>query len=279
MSPETRKLAVAKLDAIHLKLGYPDKWRDYSSLEIKPDSLVQNAMRSESFNYHFWLAKLGGPVDRTLWDMTPPTVNAYYNPSLNEIVFPAGMLQPPFFDPDADDAVNYGAVGSIIGHEMTHGFDDQGSKYDAGGNLHDWWTPEDRARYTARTDKIIREFDDAVAIDDVHVNGHLTLGENIADLGGMTISYQAYLRSLHGQPAPILDGFTGPQRFFLGFATGECGQERPAELRESLRTDPHSPPRFRVLIPLSNVQPFYEAFNITPKDKMYRRPETRAAVW
>jgi putative endopeptidase len=279
MSPETRKFAVGKLDAIQLKLGYPDHWRDYSTLDITTDSFAQNSMRSASFEFHFWLAKLGQPVDHTLWDMTTPTVNAYYNPSLNEIVFPAGILQAPFFQPDADDAVNYGAIGAVIGHEMTHGFDDQGSRYDAVGNLHDWWTPEDRARYNARTHAIVEEFNACIPTGDFHINGLLTLGENIADLGGLTITYQAYLDSLHNQPAPTLDGFTGTQRFFLGYAAVWRGSERPASLRQLLRTNAHSPNRFRVMVPLSNLQPFYDAFSLTPTNKMYRPPESRAAVW
>jgi endothelin-converting enzyme len=279
MSPETRAIAIAKLDAIHLKLGYPDKWRDFSALVIQPDSYVLNALRAATFNEHFWLAKLGGPVDHSLWDMTPPTVNAYYDPTLNEIVFPAGILQPPFFQPDADDAVNYGSIGAVIGHEMTHGFDDQGSKYNATGNLHDWWTPADRARYTARTDKIVQEFNACIGVDDIHVNGKLTLGENIADLGGLTIAYDAYHESLHGRPAPTIDGLTGDQRFFLGYAISWRGIYRSAYLRQLLRTNPHSPDEFRTNIPLSNLTPFYDAFGLTPESKMYRTPENRAAVW
>ncbi|MGN6367332.1 MAG: M13 family metallopeptidase [Phycisphaerae bacterium] len=279
MSPETRATAIAKLEAIHLKLGYPDKWRDFSGLDIQPDSYVLNALRAAAFNEHFWLAKLGGPVDHSLWQMSPPTGNAYYEPTLNEIVFPAGILQPPFFQPDADDAVNYGSIGAIIGHEMTHGFDDQGSKYDANGNLHDWWTPADRARYTARTDKIVDEFNACIALDDLTVNGKLTLGENIADLGGLTIAYDAYHESLHGQPAPVIDGLTGDQRFFLGYAVSWRGVYRPAALRQLVRTNPHSPDEFRTNIPLSNFTPFYEAFHLTPENKMYRDPKDRAAVW
>ena len=282
MSPETRATAIAKLDAIHLKLGYPDKWRDYSALALQPDSYVLNAFRTAAFNEHFWLAKLGGPVDHSLWEMTPPTVNAYYDPTLNEIVFPAGILQPPFFQSDADAAANYGSIGAVIGHEMTHGFDDQGSKFDATGNLHDWWTPADRARYTARTDKIVQQFNACIALDDLHVNGKLTLGENIADLGGVTIAYDAYHESLNGPPektAPIIDGLTGDQRFFLAYAISWRGIYRPAYLRQLLRTNPHSPDEFRANIPLSNLTPFYEAFHLTPDNKMYRTPEARAAVW
>jgi predicted metalloendopeptidase len=211
--------------------------------------------------------------------MTPPTVNAYYNSSMNEIVFPAGILQPPFFDPRADDAVNYGGIGCVIGHEITHGFDDQGSRSDGDGNLKNWWTPQDREKFTAKTEKLAQEFDACVAVDDLHVNGHLTLGENIADLGGINIAYAAYIKSLHGKPAPVIDGFTGPQRFFIGFAQIWRGTSRDADQRLRLRTDPHSPPRFRVLVPLSNIQAYYDAFDVKPGDKMYRPPGDRVEVW
>ena len=279
MSDETKKQALAKLEKFTPKIGYPSKWRDYSDLEVKSDSYVQNVLRAEAFEHRYRLSKLGQPVDRTEWHMTPPTVNAYYNSSMNEIVFPAGILQPPFFDPTADDAVNYGAIGAVIGHEITHGFDDQGSRSDGDGNLKNWWTADDRAKFTAKTDKLVKQFDDCVAVDDLHVNGKLTLGENLADLGGLTISYAAYQKSLDGKSAPVIDGFTGPQRFFIGFAQVWRGATRDAEQRLALRTDPHSPPRFRTLVPLSNIQAFYDAFDVKPGDKMYRAPQERVEVW
>jgi len=279
MGPETKKQALAKLAAVMPKIGYPDKWRDYSALEVGADSYVQNVMRADAFEFRYRLSRLGQPVDRAEWHMTPPTVNAYYNPTMNEIVFPAGILQPPFFNPDADDAVNYGAIGSVIGHEITHGFDDQGSRSDAQGNLKNWWTAEDRARFTAKTDALVKQFDACVAVDDLHVNGRLTLGENIADLGGITISYAAYQKSLNGRAPAVIEGLNGPQRFFIGFAQVWRGSTRDADQRVLLRTDPHSPPRFRTLVPLSNLQPFYDAFDVKPGDAMYRPPSHRVEVW
>ncbi|HEX3999377.1 MAG TPA: M13 family metallopeptidase [Pirellulales bacterium] len=279
MGPQTKEQALAKLASVMTKIGYPDKWRDYSSLQIGTDSYVENVLRARAFDSQYDLSKLGKRVDRTEWGMSPPTVNAYYNPTMNEIVFPAGILQQPFFDAAADDAVNYGAIGAVIGHEITHGFDDQGSRSDAEGNLKNWWTTEDRERFNAKTEKLVKQYDACVAIDDLHVNGRLTLGENLADLGGVTIAYAAYQRALAGKPAPRIDGFTGPQRFFIGFAQVWRGESRPAELRVSLRTDPHSPPRFRTLVPLSNIQAFYDAFDIKPGDAMYRAPADRVQVW
>jgi putative endopeptidase len=279
MGPATKKQALAKLATVMPKIGYPDKWRDYTTLEIGTDSYVQNVLRAEAFGWRYNINHLGKPVDRGEWGMSPPTVNAYYNPSLNEIVFPAGILQPPFFDSTADDAVNYGAIGAVIGHEITHGFDDQGSRSDAEGNLRNWWTAEDRARFTAKTDKLVAQYEDCHVLGDLHVNGRLTLGENLADLGGVAIAYAAYQRSLGGKPAPVIDGLTGPQRFFIGFAQVWRGSIRDAEQRVLLRTDPHSPVQFRALVPLSNVQAFYDVFNIKPGDKMYRAPEKRVEVW
>ena len=279
MSPETKKQALAKLAAIMPKIGYPEKWRDYSALEIKPDSYAENVMRAEAFETRYRLSKLGKPVDRTEWGMTPPTVNAYYNPTMNEIVFPAGILQPPFFNAEADDAVNYGAIGAVIGHEITHGFDDQGSRYDADGNMKNWWTSDDRKKFTALADKVVKEYNDCVALEDLHVNGRLTLGENMADLGGVAIAYAAYQKSLNGKPAPVIDGFTGPQRFFIGFAQVWRGNIRDAEQRLRLRTDPHSPGKFRATVPLTNIEAFYEAFDVKPGDDMYRKPHDRVEVW
>jgi putative endopeptidase len=279
MGEETRKQALAKLALVSPKIGYPRHWRDYSDLEIAGDSYAANVIRARAFEVRYRLARLGKPVDRDEWGMTPPTVNAYYNATMNEIVFPAGILQPPFFDPSADDAVNYGAIGSVIGHEITHGFDDQGSRSDGSGNLKDWWTKDDRARFTALSDRLVKQFDACVAIDNLHVNGRLTLGENLADLGGVAISYAAWQKSLGDRPAPVIDGFTGPQRFFLGYARVWRGETRDADQRLRLRTDPHSPPRFRTLVPLSNIQAFYDAFNVKPGDAMYRPPGERVEVW
>jgi putative endopeptidase len=279
MGPETRKLALAKLAAVTPKIGYPTKWRDYSDLEVGSDSYAENVMRAEAFESRYRIARLGKPVDRLEWHMTPPTVNAYYNSSMNEIVFPAGILQPPFFDMTADDAVNYGGIGAVIGHEISHGFDDQGSRSDARGNLKNWWTTEDRARFTAKTDKLVAQYDACTVLDDLHVNGKLTLGENIADLGGVMISYAAYQKALGDKEPPKIDGFTGPQRFFIGFAQVWRGSTRDAEMRVRIRTDPHSPAQFRTRVPLSNVNAFYEAFDVKPGDASYRKPADRVEVW
>jgi predicted metalloendopeptidase len=279
MGEETKKQALAKLATITPKIGYPDKWRDYSALEIRADSYAANVLRADTFESRYRLSRLGKPVDRGEWGMTPQAVNAYYNASLNEIVFPAGILQPPFFDPTADDAVNYGAIGAVIGHEITHGFDDQGSRSDAEGNLRNWWTAEDRARFVAKTEKLAKQYDACVAVGNAHVNGKLTLGENIADLGGIAIAFAAYQKSLNGKPAPVIDGLTGPQRFFIGYAQVWRGAIRDADQRLLLRTDPHSPAQFRVLVPLSNVQAFYDAFEVKSGDAMYRKPEERVGVW
>jgi predicted metalloendopeptidase len=236
-------------------------------------------MRAQAFESRYWFSKIGQAVDRTEWHMTPPTVNAYYNPTLNEIVFPAGILQPPFFDMTADDAVNYGAIGAVIGHEITHGFDDQGSRSDARGNLINWWADDDRARFTAKTDKLVAQYDDCVVLNDLHVNGRLTLGENIADLGGVRIAYAAYRKSLANDVARVIDGFTGPQRFFIGFAQVWRGSVRDADLRLLIRTNPHSPTEFRTIVPLSNIEAFYAAFGVKPGDAMYRKPSTRVEIW
>jgi putative endopeptidase len=279
MSPQTKEKAVAKLATVMPKLGYPDKWRDYSALKIATDSYVQNALRARSFEFHYWLAKLTEPVDRTEWGMTPPTINAYYNPSLNEIVFPAGILQAPYFDPAIDEAANYGSIGATIGHELTHGFDDQGCLFDAQGNMANWWTPEDKSRFDARAARLVEQFNACVAVDDVHVNGKLTLGENIADLGGLVIAYEAYHASLGGKPAAVLDGFTADQRFFLAYAQSWRTVNRPERLRVRARVDPHAPEPFRVNVPVSNVQPFYDALGVKPGQGMYRPQEKRVEVW
>lgn len=261
MGDETRVQAVRKLDAIHIKIGYPDKWRDYSGLKVQSDSYVQNALRANEFEFQRRLDKIGKPVDRDEWGMTPPTVNAYYNPSMNEIVFPAGILQPPFFDPKADNASNYGGIGAVIGHEMTHGFDDSGRQFDAEGNLKDWWTPEDAKRFTERSTALADQYSKYVAIDDLHVNGKLTLGENIADLGGLTVAYLALGKTLAGKPRPaLIDGFTPEQRFFLAFGQIWRSKLTPERVRLLAQTDPHSPNRWRVFGPLVNTPAFREAF-------------------
>ncbi len=279
MSPETKKQALIKLSKFHYKIGYPDKWKDYSSLTIKPDDLVGNVKRASLFAYYYNIHKLGKPVDRKEWFMNPHTVNAYYDPSMNEVVFPAGILQPPFFNMKADDAVNYGAIGSVIGHEITHGFDDQGSKSDGDGNLRNWWTEQDRKNFEKRAEKLVKQFSRYVVVDTMHLNGKLTLGENIADLGGVTISYHAYRKSLHGKPAPKLDGFTGDQRFFIGWAQIWKRKYRKDELRRRVLTDPHSPSQFRVNGVVVNVPEFYTAFHVTPKDSLYLPPEQRVKIW
>jgi putative endopeptidase len=280
MSEETKKAANMKLDKVMLKLGYPDKWKDYSSLDIKRDSYVQNFLRANVYGFKEMVNKLGKPVDRTEWGMTPPTINAYYNPTMNEIVFPAGIMQPIFFNPDADDAVNYGAMGAIIGHELTHGFDDEGAQFDADGNLKNWWTETDKANFKKKTDMLVSQFNSYIAIDSMHVRGELTLGENIADLGGLTISYYAFKKSLEGKPAPEkIDGYTAEQRYFMAWAQGWRGNMRPEYLKNMVQTNPHSPGNFRGNGPLSNMQEFYDAFGVKEGDKMYRPKAERAEIW
>lgn len=280
MSAETKVQANLKLGKIIRKLGYPDKWKDYSSLQIKKDSYVQNILRGNAYNFNEIIGHLGKPIDRSAWFMTAPTINAYYGPKLNEIVFPAGIMQPVFFDPEADDAVNYGSMGAVIGHELTHGFDDQGSKYDADGNLKDWWTKEDLQRFKAKTEKLIKQFDKYVAIDDLHVKGELTVGENIADLGGLTIAYYALKKSLVGKPVPAkIDGFTAEQRFFIAWGQSWRVTMRPEYLKNMLQTDPHSPENIRANAAPSNMPEFYEAFGVKEGDKMYRPKEDRVEIW
>jgi putative endopeptidase len=279
MDAPTRAAAVAKLDAFHVKIGYPDKWRDYRALRIDRGSYVLNVFRAREFEVKRDLAKIGQPVDRTEWQMTPPTVNAYYDSSLNEIVFPAGILQPPLFDEKADDALNYGGIGAIMGHEMTHGFDDGGRKFDAHGNLNDWWTPGSAEHFQERAAGIVKQFNAYVAIDELHVNGELTQGENIADLGGVKLAYAALEKSLAGKPRLPIGGFTPEQRFFLSFASIWRENIRPEALRMQVNTDPHSPPRFRVDGPLSNLPEFARAFQV-PEGAPMRRPESeRVVIW
>jgi putative endopeptidase len=282
MTPQTREKALAKLDKFTPKIGYPKKWRDYSKVVIERDDLYGNYRRGYTVNYERELAKLGGPVDRDEWFMTPQTVNAYYNPGMNEIVFPAAILQPPFFDADADDAANYGGIGAVIGHEIGHGFDDQGAKYDGDGNLVDWWTDEDRAEFGARTKALIEQYDAYVprSLDNGnHVNGAFTVGENIGDLGGLSIALLAYRLSLKGKPAPVIDGLTGEQRVFFGWAQVWRTKSRDAEAIRRLAVDPHSPPEFRCNGVIRNMDAFYDAFDVNKDDELYLEPERRVRIW
>ena len=279
MTPKTKEQARAKLARFTTKIGYPDEWLNYADLEIKADDLYGNVTRAHAFEHDRWVSKLGGPIDRGHWYMTPQTVNAYYNPPMNEIVFPAAILQPPFFDMSADDAVNYGAIGAVIGHELSHGFDDQGRKSDGDGNLRDWWTEEDATEFNARADLMVKQYDQFEPMKDQKVQGKLTLGENIGDLGGLTIAFKAYQRSLGGKAAPHLDGYSGAQRFFIGWAQIWRRKYRDAELQQRLVTDPHSPSQYRVIGVLSNMPEFYEAFDISEGDPMHRPDGERVKIW
>ncbi|MEI6253093.1 MAG: M13 family metallopeptidase [Mycobacteriaceae bacterium] len=285
MTPATRRRALAKLDRFTAKIGYPAKWRDYSDLVILRDDLYGNVIRGTQVASDRELAKLGGPVDRDEWFMTPQTVNAYYNPGMNEIVFPAAILQPPFFDVGADDAANYGGIGAVIGHEIGHGFDDQGSKYDGDGHLVDWWTEDDRSEFTARTTRLIEQYDTFVPRDlaerpePPHVQGAFTVGENIGDLGGLSIALLAYPLSLGSRPAPVIDGLTGEQRVLFGWAQVWRTKSRPAEAVRRLATDPHSPPEFRCNGVVRNIDAFYEAFGVTEDDALYLDPQRRVRIW
>ncbi|OUR62631.1 peptidase M13 [Colwellia sp. 39_35_sub15_T18] len=279
MSADTKKAAQVKLAAFTPKIGYPDKWEDYSSLTIKSDDIVGNIIRSRKVSSEKEIAKLGGPIRKWEWHMTPQTVNAYYNPPANEIVFPAAILQPPFFNMKADEAVNYGGIGAVIGHEMGHGFDDQGSKYDATGNLRNWWTEQDLKEFSSRTQALVNQYADYQVFDDLNVNGELTLGENIGDLSGVTIAYKAYKASLNGAEAPIIDGLTGDQRFFMGYAQIWRSKIVEKSMRNRVATDPHSPGEFRALGSLSNMNEFYQAFDVKEGDAMYIAPEKRVKIW
>jgi putative endopeptidase len=279
MSPETKKEAQAKLAKFTPKIGYPDKWRDYTALTIKPNDLVGNVMRARTFGYNRNINRLGKPIERQEWGMTPQTVNAYYSPPMNEIVFPAAILQPPFFDMRADDAVNYGAIGAVIGHEISHGFDDSGSQYDGDGNLRNWWTDADRAKFKAKADMLVKQYSSYSPVAGYNVNGALTLGENIGDNSGVAIAYKAYKLSLGGKPAPVIDGLTGDQRFFMGF-----GQVWRIKIRDEnqimlLKTDTHSPGQFRANGTVMNQPGFYEAFGVKEGDKMYLPPKDRVTIW
>ncbi|MEV3903546.1 M13 family metallopeptidase [Mycobacterium sp. NPDC050551] len=282
MTPETRRKALVKLDKFTPKIGYPKNWRDYSALVIRRDDLYGNYRRGYEVGYDRELAKLGGPVDRDEWFMTPQTVNAYYNPGMNEIVFPAAILQPPFFDAEADDAANYGGIGAVIGHEIGHGFDDQGAKYDGDGNLVDWWTDADRTEFGARTKALIEQYEEFVPRElsnGHHVNGAFTVGENIGDLGGLSIALLAYRLSLKGEEAPVIDGLTGEQRVFFGWAQVWRTKSRSAEAIRRLAVDPHSPPEFRCNGVIRNMDAFYEAFDVSENDALYLEPERRVRIW
>ena len=279
MSPATKKEAQAKLATFMPKIGYPSKWRDYSTLAIKSDDLIGNVRRANVFEYQRNVDKLGKPIDREEWGMTPQTVNAYYNPELNEIVFPAAILQPPFFNAAADDAVNYGGIGAVIGHEISHGFDDQGAQYDGLGNLRDWWSKEDHEKFAAKTALLIKQYSAYSPLPGYQVNGELTLGENIADNAGLAIAYKAYKLSLAGKEAPVIDGFTGEQRFFIGFGQVWRGKLRDQEMIVRVKTDPHSPPEFRGNGTLKNQPGFYSTFGVKEGDKMYLPPEQRVTIW
>ncbi len=279
MSAATKAEAKDKLSKLAVKIGYPNEWKDYSKLRVTRDDLVGNVVRSAQLEYQRDLDRLGKPVDRAEWLTTPQTVNAFYNPPRNDITFPAAILQPPFFDPNADDAVNYGGIGAVIGHEISHAFDDQGRKYDGTGNLRDWWTPQDVARFTARTTALAAQYSAYEPLPGEHINGELTLGENIADLSGLTVAHRAYRLSLDGRPAPMMDGFTGEQRFFLGWAQVWRGKTRDKALREQLLSDPHSPNEFRANGVVSNLPEYYTAFNVKQGDKLFRPPDQRVTIW
>lgn len=279
MSMSTKIAAKEKLAKFSPKIGYPDVWKDYSTLTVQDNNLVNNLISASVNRRQLDLKKLGGPIDNTEWGMTPQTVNAYYNPTKNEIVFPAAILQPPFFNMQADDAVNYGGIGAVIGHEMGHGFDDQGSKYDGDGNLRNWWSENDLTEFGQRTKALVKQYNDYKVYDDLHVDGELTLGENIGDLAGLTIAYKAYKLSLNGKEAPIIDGYTGDQRFFFGFAQIWKGKMKEKAQRNRVANDSHAPGNFRALGALSNMPEFYKAFDVKEGDKMYIAPEDRVKIW
>ena len=279
MSPATKNEALQKLAHLDVQVGYPRKWRNYSALKIRADDLFGNERRSMAFEWAYRRGRLHKPVDKDEWDMTPQTVNAYNNPEFNEVVFPAAILQPPFFNPKADAAVNYGAIGAVIGHEMTHSFDDQGRKYDGAGRLRDWWTAADGKRFVARAAKLGAYYEKINILPGAHINGQLTMGENIADLGGLLTALDAYHNSLHCAPAPVIDGLTGDQRFFLGFAQIWRGKERADALRQQLVSDPHSPRQARINGVVANVDAWYQAFEVKPGDRMYLPPAQRVRIW
>jgi len=279
MSEPTKKKALDKLNAFTPKVGYPDQWKTYEGLDISDDSFYQNMKNASIWAYHDNINQLGKPVDRTRWGMTPPTVNAYYSPTMNEIVFPAGILQFPFFSADADDAINYGGIAAVIGHEMSHGFDDSGSQYDNDGTLRNWWTPEDLSKFKAKTVQLGAQFDQYTVVDTIHVNGKFTMGENIGDLGGLNIAYEAFKMTKQGQSKKKIDGLTPDQRFFLAWAQVWRGSSRPEMAAQMIKTDPHSPGQYRTIGTPVNMDAWYEAFNVKPGDKLYKKPEDRIKIW
>jgi predicted metalloendopeptidase len=279
MTDTTKAKAQEKLAKFTTKIGYPNKWRDYSKLTVDPQDLLGNAKRAAAVEYQRMIDKLGKPIDREEWGMTPQTVNAYYNPGKNEIVFPAAILQPPFFNMESDDAVNYGAIGAVIGHEISHGFDDQGSKYDGDGNLKNWWTAKDREQFKQLTQRLVDQYNEYAPLPGKNVNGEFTLGENIADLSGLSIAHKAYTISLAGQDAPVIDGWTGDQRFFMGWSQVWRRKYRDAEMIRRLKTDPHAPSWYRANGPVINIDAFYSAFNVQPEDALFRAREDRIYIW
>jgi len=279
MSDSTKKVAKEKLYAFLKKIGYPDKWRDYSKVTISKDTYFRNLVSCYKNEYQYQISKVGKPVDRTEWGMTPPTVNAYYNPTFNEIVFPAGILQFPYFDLDADDAINYGAIGMFIGHEMTHGFDDQGAQFDKDGNLKNWWAKADSLKFVAKSRMVISLYNSFTVLDTMHVNGALTNGENMADIGGLNIAYDAFKMTKEGQDTARIDGLTPDQRFFIAYAQGWREKDKDEAIRQGINTDPHSPSEFRVNGPLMNCIPFYASFNLKPGDKLYKADSVRIRIW
>ena len=279
MTPETKTVALEKLAAFRPKIGYPDKWRDYSALEVRPHDAFGNVSRAAAFDWQRQVKRLGGPTDRGEWGMTPQTINAYYNATFNEVVFPAAILQPPFFDPHADAAVNYGGVGGVIGHEMGHGFDDQGAKSDARGVLHTWWLQQDTDAFHKRVDRLAAQYDTYTVLPGLNINGRLTLGENIGDLGGLSVANEAYHRSLHGAPAPVLGGLSGDQRFFLSWAQVWRQKQRDEDLRAQVTSDPHSPTKYRVNGVVRNVDAWYPAFKVQAGEKLYLPPDERVHIW
>ncbi|HVW97822.1 MAG TPA: M13 family metallopeptidase [Mucilaginibacter sp.] len=279
MSAETKARALKKLAAFTVKIGYPDKWQQYEGLDIERGDYAGNLRRISQWRYNYNVSQLGKPVDKKRWGMSPPTVNAYYNPTNNEIVFPAGILQFPFFDFNADDAVNYGGIGSVIGHEMTHGFDDQGRQFDADGTLRDWWTKDDAVKFKARAEQVVAQYDAFTILDSLHVNGKLTLGENLADLGGLNVAYAAFKKTKEGHSNKKIDGFTPDQRFFLSWAQVWRSSQRPESAAQRILTDPHSPEQYRTNAPITNIDAWYKAFDVKPGDKMYKKPEDRTKVW
>jgi putative endopeptidase len=279
MSPETRAQARAKLDNYRIKIAYPERWRDFSQLAIRPDDLIGNLRMLKTFYYQDMLDKLYQAPRRDEWFMTPQTVNAYYHPQLNEIVFPAALLQPPFYNPQADDAVNYGGIGAVIGHEISHGFDDQGSQYDGQGYLHNWWQNDDLQRFRAQAARLVRQYEGYQPLPGHHLNGALTLSENIADNAGLAVAYKAYQLSLEGRPAPVIDGYTGEQRFFIGFAQSRRTKVQDAQILKNLVSSPHAPARFRTNGSVVNFYAFHRAFDVQPGDGMYKPEDQRIGFW